>query len=221
MSKGAIGLWSAASEQQQPMLQGIEKADSWDTDGHKWFNMPYDSGIVIVRDSALLAEAMGGNSMGAYLLDAMAKPDRNAINFGVGASRRARGVPIYATMKALGRQGIVNHLDTCCTLARRMADRLRCVEGITILNDVVSNRFSAQFGQGDDEFRNMLTARVVHCLQQDGFCYPSTSGYKGLKTMLISVLSCHTTMADIDASAEKIVATYRLELNKLQPPKAP
>ena len=200
------------------MLQGLERADSWDTDGHKWFNMPYDSGIVIVRDAALLAEAMGGNSMGAYLTDAIAKPDRNAINFGIGASRRARGVPIYAAIKTLGKQGIEKHLDACCALARRMADQLRQVEGISILNEVVSNRFSAQFGQGDDEFRNTLTARVVHCLQQDGFCYPSTSGYKGLKTMLISVLSCHTTIADIDASAEKIVATYRVEAAKLQAP---
>ncbi|KLV06918.1 amino acid decarboxylase [Photobacterium aquae] len=212
---GAIGLWSAASEKQKPMLKGIEKADSWDTDGHKWFNMPYDSGVVIVRDASLLAEAMGGNSMGAYLTDAIAKPDRNAINFGIAASRRARGVPVYAAIKALGRQGIEDHLDTCCDLARRMADRLRNVDGITILNDVVSNRFSAQFGKGDDEFRNVLTARIVHRLQQEGFCYPSTSGYKGLKTMLFSVLNCHTTVADIDASAEKIIEAYHIELEKI------
>ncbi|MBW3163224.1 pyridoxal phosphate-dependent decarboxylase family protein [Ferrimonas balearica] len=209
---GAIGLWSAASAQQRHLLKGIELADSWDTDGHKWFNMPYDSGVVIVRDAALLAEAMGGNAMGAYLTDAIAKPDRNAINFGIAASRRARGVPVYAAIKTLGKQGIEAHLDNSCRLAKRMADHLSQVEGITILNDVVSNRFSAQFGKGDDDFRNRLTARVVHQLQQDGFCYPSTSGYKGLKTMLFSVLNCHTTEADIDASAERIIAIYQREL---------
>ncbi|MGF1873966.1 pyridoxal-dependent decarboxylase [Photobacterium frigidiphilum] len=213
---GAIGLWSAASDTQKHLLKGIEKADSWDTDGHKWFNMPYDSGMVIVKDAGLLAKAMGGNNMGDYLTDAIAKPDRNAINFGISASRRARGVPVYATIKSLGKEGIQAHLDNCCTLAKRMADKLRNVDGITILNDVVSNRFSAQFGKGDDAFRDQLTARIVHQLQQDGFCYPSTSGYKGLKTMLFSVLSCHTTAQDIDASAEKIIEIYHIELEKVQ-----
>ncbi|OLQ72783.1 amino acid decarboxylase [Photobacterium proteolyticum] len=213
---GAIGLWSAVSDKQKHLLKGIEKADSWDTDGHKWFNMPYDSGMVIVRDASLLATAMGGNSMGDYLTDAIAKPDRNAINFGISASRRARGVPVYAAIKALGKEGIQAHLDNCCMLAQRMADRLRNVDGITILNDVVSNRFSAQFGIGDDTFRNHLTERVVHQLQQDGFCYPSTSGYKGLKTMLFSVLNCHTTIEDIDATAEKIIEIYHIELETCQ-----
>jgi len=97
-----------------------------------------------------------------------------------------------------------------------MADNLHNVDVTTILNDVVSNRFSAQFGKGDDAFRDQLTARIVHQLQQDGFCYPSTSGYKGLKTMLFSVLSCHTTAQDIDASAEKIIEIYHMELEKVQ-----
>ncbi|WP_052260553.1 pyridoxal phosphate-dependent decarboxylase family protein [Photobacterium gaetbulicola] len=208
---GAIGLWAAASEKQKHLTQGIERADSIDTDGHKWFNMPYDCGLVIVKDAAALACAMGGSNMGDYLNDAMAKPDRNAINFGISASRRARGVPVYAAIKALGKSGIEQHLDNCCELAQCMADKLRAVEGITILNDVVSNRFSAQFGTGSDEQRNQLTERVVHRLQQEGFCYPSTSGYKGLKTMLFSVLSCHTNEQDIERSAEKIIAAFEIE----------
>ncbi|MGF1703600.1 pyridoxal-dependent decarboxylase [Photobacterium makurazakiensis] len=211
---GAIGLWAAASERQCHLLKGIERADSIDTDGHKWFNMPYDCGMVIVKDAAALACAMGGSNMGDYLNDAMAKPDRNAINFGIAASRRARGVPVYAAIKTLGKAGIEAHLDTCCDLAKRMADTLAQIEGITILNDVISNRFSAQFGIGDDTFRNHLTERVVHRLQQDGYCYPSTSGYKGLKTMLFSVLSCHTNEQDIDRSAEKIIEAYAIELNR-------
>ncbi|SDJ28423.1 Glutamate or tyrosine decarboxylase [Ferrimonas sediminum] len=213
---GAIGLWSAVSDSQRHLLKGIELADSWDTDGHKWFNMPYDSGMVIVRDAKLLVTAMGGSSMGDYLTDAIAKPDRNAINFGISASRRARGVPVYAAIKALGKQGIEAHLDHCCALAQRLAGTLSQVEGITILNDVVSNRFSAQFGNGNEAFRNRLTERVVHRLQQDGFCYPSTSGYKGLKTMLFSVLSCHTTTEDIDDTAEAIIRTFNDELAQLR-----
>lgn len=208
---GAIGLWAAASDKQKHLLKGIERVDSIDTDGHKWFNMPYDCGLVIVKDAAALASAMGGSNMGDYLNDAMAKPDRNAINFGISASRRARGVPVYAAIKALGKEGIVQHLDNCCELAQRMADKLRPVEGITILNDVVSNRFSAQFGSGNEAERNQMTERVVHRLQQEGFCYPSTSGYKGLKTMLFSVLSLHTSEQDIDRSAEKIIAAYDIE----------
>jgi hypothetical protein len=96
-----------------------------------------------------------------------------------------------------------------------MAERLSTVDGITILNDVVSNRFSAQFGEGDEVYRNELTARVVHRLQQEGTLYPSTSGYKGLKTMLFSVLSCHTSLEDIDLSAEKIVKAYVQEKHRM------
>ncbi|PHX04317.1 pyridoxal phosphate-dependent decarboxylase family protein [Vibrio splendidus] len=208
---GAIGLWAAASDKQKHLLAGIERADSIDTDGHKWFNMPYDSGMIIVKDAAALSKAMGGSNMGDYLNDAMEKPDRNAINFGISASRRARGVPVYAAFKSLGKEGIVEHIDRCTELAQRMAKKLSAVEGITILNDVVSNRFSAQFGEGDDIYRNELTDRVVHRLQEEGTLYPSTSGYKGLKTMLFSVLSCHTSTEDIDLSAEKIVEAYLTE----------
>lgn len=208
---GAIGLWAAASDKQKHLLKGIERADSIDTDGHKWFNMPYDCGMVIVKDPAKITSAMGGGNMGDYLNDAMEKPDRNAINFGIAASRRARGLPVYAAFKSLGKQGIVDHLDNCCALAKRMADILQEVDGITILNDVVSNRFSAQFGTGDVEYRNELTARVVHRLQQEGYLYPSTSGYKGLKTMLFSVLNYHTSVEDIDISASKIIEAFNIE----------
>ena len=213
---GAIGLWAAASATHRYLLDGIERVDSIDTDGHKWFNMPYDSGMVIVKDAGLLAQAMGGSNMGDYLNDAMDKPDRNAINFGIGASRRARGVPVYAAFKSLGKQGIEEHVDRCTSLAQHMAERLSTVDGITILNDVVSNRFSAQFGEGDESYRNELTARVVHRLQQEGTLYPSTSGYKGLKTMLFSVLSCHTSLEDIDLSAEKIVKAYVQEKQRME-----
>ncbi len=149
--------------------------------------------------------------MGDYLNDAMEKPDRNAINFGISASRRARGLPVYAAFKSLGKEGIVKHLDNCSDLAKQMAEILSEVEGITILNDVVSNRFSAQFGIGDDDYRNELTDRVVHRLQEEGFLYPSTSGYKGLKTMLFSVLNYHTSEEDIIKSADRIIQAYNIE----------
>lgn len=209
---GAIGLWAAASDKQKHLLKGIERADSIDTDGHKWFNMPYDCGMVIVKNPATIMTAMGGNNMGDYLNDAMEKPDRNAINFGISASRRARGVPVYAAFKSLGKEGIVAHLDNCCDLTKLMAEKLTTIDGITILNDVVSNRFSAQFGVGDVDYRNRLTANVVHRLQNEGYLYPSTSGYKGLKTMLISILSCHTSKEDIEHSTQKIIDAYHLEL---------
>lgn len=208
---GAIGLWAAASDKQKHLLKGIERADSIDTDGHKWFNMPYDCGMVIVKDPAKITSAMGGSNMGDYLNDAMEKPDRNAINFGISASRRARGLPVYAAFKSLGKEGIVKHLDNCSDLAKQMAEILSEVEGITILNDVVSNRFSAQFGIGDDDYRNELTDRVVHRLQEEGYLYPSTSGYKGLKTMLFSVLNYHTSEEDIIMSADKIIQAYNIE----------
>lgn len=208
---GAIGLWAAASDKQKHLLKGIERADSIDTDGHKWFNMPYDCGMVIVKDPAKITSAMGGSNMGDYLNDAMEKPDRNAINFGISASRRARGLPVYAAFKSLGKEGIVKHLDNCSDLAKHMAEILSEVEGITILNEVVSNRFSAQFGIGDDDYRNELTDRVVHRLQEEGYLYPSTSGYKGLKTMLFSVLNYHTSEEDIIKSADKIIQAYHIE----------
>ncbi|GHA63542.1 pyridoxal phosphate-dependent decarboxylase family protein [Photobacterium aphoticum] len=208
---GAIGLWAAASDKQKHLLKGIERIDSIDTDGHKWFNMPYDCGMVIVKDPSAITIAMGGNNMGDYLNDAMAKPDRNAINFGIAASRRARGVPVYAAFKSLGKAGIAAHLDNCTDLAKLMAAQLAEVEGITVLNDVVSNRFSVQFGTGDTASRDVLTERVVHRLQQEGYLYPSTSGYKGLKTMLISILNYHTSQEDVLTSVEKILAAFAAE----------
>ena len=209
---GAIGLWASASDELKHLTKGLELADSWDTDGHKWFNMPYDSGIVIVKNKAAIKQAMGGSHMGSYLDDAMAMTDRNAIDYGMQGSRRPRGVAIYAAIKSLGRKGIVEHLNKTVNLAKRMADTLAKEPGIEICNEVVNSRFSARFGTGTIEEIDELTDRVVHKVQKDGFCYPSTTGYKGKKTMLFSVLGWNTTEKDIDLSAEVIIRIYREEL---------
>ena len=209
---GAIGLFAGGSDEFGHLTRGIELADSWDADGHKWFNMPYDSGIAIVKDGSALQGAMGGSHMGAYLEDAIAVKDRNPIDYGLQGSRRPRGVMVYAAFRSLGREGIIEHLRETCALARRMAERLAQEPGIEILNDVVLNRFAARFGNGTEEEKDDLTNRVVHRVQREGFCYPSTTGYKGKKTMLFSILGWCTSENDIDESAKKIIEAYRAEL---------
>ena len=130
---GAFGLWARANPNTQGLTEGVEGADSWTTDGHKWLNTPYDGGMAICRDAALMAQTM--NSDAAYASDAADSQK----NLGLEFSRRARGVPIWAVLRSLGRAGVALLVERHCQLARRLADGLRA-EGFEVLNRVVLNQ---------------------------------------------------------------------------------
>ena len=154
---GAIGLWAAASPALRPRLAGHERAGSWTTDGHKWLNVPYDSGLVFVRDPLAHRAAMSVSA--PYF--APSPEERDSFHFVPESSRRARGFAVYAALRSLGRRGVAELVEGHCALARRMAERLRA-GGATIVNDVVLNqvlvRFPAPAGVDPDALQREVIA---------------------------------------------------------------
>ncbi len=197
---GAFGLWAAAVPELRSQVRGIEGADSWATDAHKWLNVPYDSGLAIVADTAPLRAAMG---MKASYLQRGDDEERIGMDWAPESSRRARVVPLYALFRALGRDGIVDLVRRNCALARRMAERLAAVPGVTILNDVVLNQVLVQFGDDD------TTKDVIARIQADGTCWAGGAFWQGKQAMRVAVSNWSTTEADIDRSADAMLACYR------------
>ena len=199
---GAFGLWAAASPTHRSLTQGIELADSLSVDCHKWLNVPYDSGLVFVRDATAHQAAMSLHA--SYYVTAL-RAERDNCNWVPEASRRARGLTVYAALRFLGRERIADLVDRCCRLAREMASRLSEAPGVTILNDVVLNqvlvRFSDPTGKDDDEF----TADVIRRVQEDGTCWLGGTSWHGMHAMRISISNWSTTEKDIDLSAEAIL----------------
>jgi glutamate/tyrosine decarboxylase-like PLP-dependent enzyme len=203
---GAFGLWAAAAPGLRDRVEGLDLADSWTTDAHKWLNVPYDSGIVVVRDAAAHHASM---TLGAAYYVEAAGGERDPYNWVPESSRRARGFAIYAALRSLGRSGLADMLEGCCAIARRMADGLRAAEGVTILNDVVLNQVLVRFeppGGGDAD---AFTKAVVAAVQADGTCWLGGTTWHGLGAMRISVSNWSTAEADADASVEAILRCAR------------
>ena len=197
---GAFGLWAAAVPELRAQVPGIEQADSWATDAHKWLNVPYDSGIAIVADAAPHRAAMG---LKASYLQRGADEERVGMDWVPDSSRRARILPLYALFRALGRDGIADIIRRNCALARRMAAALSQAPGVTILNDVVLNQVLVQFTNDD------ITQQVIAKVQADGTCWAGGAFWQGKQAMRISVSNWSTTEADIDQSVTAILACYQ------------
>ena len=196
---GAFGLWARAAPELRALAGGIERADSWGVDAHKWLNVPYDSGIAIVAHPAAHRASMAQHA--SYLLRA-AGERRDGMDWTPEASRRARAVPIYAVLKSLGRAGVADLVTRTCARARQMADRLRSHAGITILNDVVLNQVLVRVRSRSGE---NVTAAVIARVQQEGVCWVGGTTWQGQLAMRISISNWSTTPTDIDVSAEAIV----------------
>jgi glutamate/tyrosine decarboxylase-like PLP-dependent enzyme len=186
---GAFGLWGAVSPALSQQLNGVDAADSWATDAHKWLNVPYDSGVALVRDPEALRAAMAITA--AYLPTAGAP--RNPSDYTPELSRRARGVEIWAALRALGRSGLVELIERCCRHARRFADGLAGA-GYQVLNDVVLNQVLVSFGDAK------TTTRIIDAIQQDGTCWCGGTVWQGQTAMRISVSSWATTEEDVEQS---------------------
>jgi glutamate/tyrosine decarboxylase-like PLP-dependent enzyme len=184
------------------LVRGIDLADSIAVDCHKWLNVPYDSGLVFVRDPSAHHAAM---SLSAAYYAVPPDHARDNHNWVPEASRRARGFAVYAALRSLGRQGLAEMIERCCSLARRMADRLSRSAGVQILNDVVLNqvlvRFSPPSGGNPDAF----TADIIRRVQADGVCWLSATTWHGMHAMRISVSGWSTSEDDIDISAAAIL----------------
>ncbi len=171
-------------------------------DCHKWLNVPYDSGVVFVRDPEAHHAAM---TVSAPYYVAAPDAARENHHWVPEASRRARGFAVYAALRTLGRQGIAQMIERCCALAQRMADRLRSGRGVEILNEVVLNQVLVRFVPTDDASADDLTANVIRRVQEDGTCWAGGTSWHGRRAMRISVSNWSTTEQDIDISADAIL----------------
>jgi glutamate/tyrosine decarboxylase-like PLP-dependent enzyme len=194
---GAFGLWAAASPKYARLVRGVEAADSWATDAHKWLNTPYDSGLVFVRSPRDLRAAM--SSPAAYLTES---ERRDPMRYTPESSRRARGIEVWAALRSLGRSGLADLIERTCRLASRFADGLRA-SGNEVLNDVVLNQVLVSFG--DDHG----TLRVIQGVQEDGVCWCGGTVWQGKRAMRISVSSWATTEEDVEASLAAILRVAR------------
>jgi glutamate/tyrosine decarboxylase-like PLP-dependent enzyme len=193
----AFGLWARASSQLKPLAGGLDRVDSIATDGHKWLNVPYDSGLVFVRERKHLNAAMAATA--AYLVQG---EDREPNRCVPEMSRRARGVDVWAALRSLGTQGLSDLIERNCRQARRFAEALSAA-GYRVLNDVVLNQVLVSFGTPD------VTQRVIAAIQRDGTCWCGGTQWQGHAAMRISVSSWATTDADVEASIAAIVRIAR------------
>jgi glutamate/tyrosine decarboxylase-like PLP-dependent enzyme len=192
---GAFGLWAAASPRYRHLVQGVERADSWATDAHKWLNVPYDCGVVFCRDPAAHGEAMAVAA--SYLVRS---DGRSPSDWVPESSRRARGFTVWAALRALGRGGVADLVERCCAHARRFAELLGAEEGVEILNEVVLNQVLVRFGDDDE-----TTREVVRRVQEDGTCWLGGTEWQGRAAMRISVSSFRTTEDDVERSVAAIL----------------
>ncbi len=201
---GAIGLWALASHELRDRFAGIERADSWSTDAHKWLNTPYDCGIAITsrpeahrRTLTLRADYLpeGGEV-------------RNPIDWNPEMSRRARATAVYATIRALGRSGIAEIVERDVEMARRYAARLRDEAGVEVLNEVELNQVIVRFRDRRGVAASHTPA-VLEAVQRSGVAYPTGTVWEGEPAIRISVSNWMTDEADVDRTVEELLAAHR------------
>ena len=185
----AFGLWATTSPSLAHLVNGIADADSWATDAHKWLNVPYDSGLAFVRDADALRCAM---AVAAAYIPATG-PFRNPSDYTPELSRRARGVEVWAALRALGRSGVAGQIERTCRHARRFAEGLAAA-GYRVFNEVVLNQVLVSFGDGE------TTKRVIAEIQADGTCWCGATLWQGKSAMRISVSSWATYADDVEIS---------------------
>jgi glutamate/tyrosine decarboxylase-like PLP-dependent enzyme len=198
---GAFGLWAAASAQYRHLVAGVERADSWASDAHKTLNVPYDSGLAIVAKAEAMYAAMGVHA--AYLIqDERPDPFSTVPEF----SRRARGFPVWAALRSLGRQGVAEMVERFCRHAHRFAAGLAELDGVRVVNDVVFTQVCVSFGTDE------ATREVATRLLRDGTAWMTPSTWHGQAVLRISVSNWRTTEEDVDrtlAAVRRVLAEVR------------
>ncbi|WP_028847202.1 MULTISPECIES: aminotransferase class V-fold PLP-dependent enzyme [Thermocrispum] len=189
---GAFGLWAAANPRTAHLVAGIEKADSWGCDAHKWLNVPYDSGFVFVSRPEAHAGTMSHSA--AYLTGSAEQVAGSS--FVLGSSRRGRGFAVWAALRELGREGVAELVDRCCRHARHFADVL-ATGGARVVNDVVLNQVLVDVHADADA--------VAAAVRQEGTCWLGATTWRGQRLLRLSVSNYGTTTADVERSAEAIL----------------
>jgi glutamate/tyrosine decarboxylase-like PLP-dependent enzyme len=198
----AFGLWARASDTTKHLAAGLDLADSWATDGHKWLQTPYDCGYAIVRNELAHRQAM---TISASYLPMTAEGERDPTHYVPELSRRARGFPTWAIIRHLGRKGIAAMVERHCRMAQAMSKDLAAEPGIAIMNDVVLNQFIVRFGEDDE-----LTLKTIARIQQDGVCFAGGAKWRGKQVMRVSVIGFETDETQAKISSEAIIAAWRV-----------
>lgn len=199
---GAFGGWAAATAKHRNLLAHVEQVDSFTVDCHKWLNVPYDAGLVFVRDRTAHHAAMTLSA--AYYVSSLDAVRENH-QWVPEASRRARCFAIYAALRSLGRDGLAEIVERCCALARRLAERLAQDPQVAILNDVVINQVMVRFTPLNRSEADAFTAAVIRRVQEDGTCWVGGTTWQGKHAMRFSVSNWSTTENDIDRAAKAIL----------------
>ena len=196
---GAFGLWVASSERYRHLVKGIEKADSWATDAHKWLNVPYDSGIAFIADSESHKIAMTIPAPYKVEVDDV----RDQFEWGPEWSRRARGIPIYAALRTLGRNGVAEMIERCCDLTRDFVAELGKLPGVEVLTSPVINQGLVRFTAPDGD-HDRRTDEVITRINESGEAWFGPTVWNDMRVMRISVSNFRTTRNDIDRAIAAI-----------------
>jgi len=198
---GAFGLWAGVSAARRGLVEGVEMADSWATDLHKILNVPYDSGLVVIRDSACLYNSM--SAVAPYLEGTNKKAMTTPLPPELQNSRRARGVVAYAALRSLGRSGVEKMVDGFCDLCAHLVDLVVTKGGqrAELLNVVCFNQALIRFADDDD-----LTRKIAMDVQESGLCWIAPTLYRGKVVIRLSVCCWKTDEKEIDQAASAILA---------------
>jgi len=198
---GAFGIWAAVSPRFRHLVAGIERADSWTTDAHKWLQVPYDSGLVFCAHPESHRAAMTVTA--SYLIqDEGSRRVRDAVDWVPEFSRRARGFAVYAALRSLGRSGLVELVERCCDAAARFAERIVEVDGAEVLNEVVLNQVLVRF---DSDER---TDSVLERVQEDRRIWVGGTTWQDRKAIRVSVSNWQTGDEEIDLAVEAFADAY-------------
>lgn len=197
---GAFGLWAAASPKHRHLVAGVEQADSWGTDGHKWLQTPYDGSFAIVRDEAAHRRAM---AITASYLPAPEGGERDPTAYVMELSRRARGFAMWAMIKQLGRDGIARMVEQDIAVAQAMAAGMARIDGAELVCPAELNQFMVRFGSDD-----ALTLATVEQIQRDAVAFIGASLWRGQWVMRVSVCSIATTPEDGRITVEAVRAAW-------------
>jgi glutamate/tyrosine decarboxylase-like PLP-dependent enzyme len=210
---GAFGLWAAVSPQHDTRLRGLELADSWATDAHKWLNVPYDSGLVILKDPT---QHRGFKAARCAYAGEKTEDHRDGSDWVPENSRRARAFVLYAVLRELGRSGVRSLVERCCVLAQQFARGASSIPGAEVLNEVVLNQVLVRINHAanwdDEAFHQAVAARV----QAEGKCWLGTTYWKGVPSLRLSICNWLTSEKDIALALDSLARAVR-EVNEQQP----
>ena len=198
---GAFGLWAAASPRLGHLVKGVGRADSWITDAHKWLNVPYDSALVLCSDVEAHRAAMTVSA--SYLIQDETRVVRDQVDWVPEFSRRARGFAVYAALRSLGRNGLVELVERTCDCAKRFAKEIVDLPGVEVVNDVVLNQVLFRFDTDEQ------TDEVLRAVQDTGDVWMSGTTWDGRRAIRISVSNWQTTGQEIELALRSFRAAVQ------------